>query len=358
MHLSTSLLDSFRVPVLLLALLLLPACRSENPPAGPTATPTAAIIPATVTPTLDQTSPATDIATDTIPASVTPPPATAEQPDMSPAGSTFQYGVIQPVATLDEARSPDIIRANLQQIAALNSNTVYQVFPEGMMPEEWRAYLDIAQEEGLSVLVGPSWISENPNPDDLSPVLSMLDAFGDHPALRGFVYLHEPWEMFTTAEIQAMYSIIKAEHPDVPLAVFWSGELQKGNQGDRTFTDGLCDICIVNLKAFQEDPQLSDYQSLERMAVSAPIIAANDPDAELWSSTQVWAPPDGGRRGFRVPSAAEMEELLCTLTAEYPLQGYLWSAWQMDKATTGTLADSELAIQREAIPTIYESCVP
>jgi hypothetical protein len=269
----------------------------------------------------------------------------------------FYYSIIQPIATADEGRSPEIIHQALQDIKALGANAVYQVFPLELTLAEWESYLDAARQEGLSVLAAPGWISKNPDPTDLSPILEILNVVADHPALYGLTYLHEPWEMFTTQQIQAMYQEIKASYPSVRLAVVWSGEIARFNRGKRQFTDGLCDICIINMKAFQVNATKSEEDGLERMRISAGVIQTKDPDAELWSSVQIWAPPGGGKRGFRVPEPAEMMSLFCTIKQSYPLRGFMWAAWKIDKQNQGTLASPELTDQRQAVRDTYDMCV-
>ncbi len=289
----------------------------------------------------------------TPPAVSSPPPVTA--PD-------FYYGLIQPVATADEIRSPEIVAQAMREIKDLGGNMVLQLFMPELPPEAWKSYLDAAQQEGMLVVgrIGPSdW---NPDPADLSPILDVLAVVADHPALYGFVYLHEPWEVFTTAQMQAMYREIKAAHPDLRLGVIWSGEIERSVRRPdprREYTDDLCDLCIVNLKAFQNDPAGGYEDGLRRMQNSAPVIQEVTPDAELWSSVQVWAPPEDqeNRRGFRVPSPEEMEELFCTLKPTYPLHGFLWASWELDLLNVETLADPGLAEQRQAVRDVYETCV-
>jgi len=90
------------------------------------------------------------------------------------------------------------------------------------------------------------------------------------------------------------------------------------------------------------------------MRDSASVVLERDSDAELWSSAHVWSPPGGGARGFRVPSPAEMETLFCTLRQDYPLRGFLWERWTVDKPNEGALADPELTEQRQAVRDIYD----
>ncbi len=160
--------------------------------------------------------------------------------------------------------------------------------------------------------------------------------------------------------MQGIYQQIKAAHPTVKLGVIWSGEISKAarkNDPNRTFTDGLCDICLVNLKAFQEDPRASEKDGIARLQQSVQVLQQVDPTAEIWSSAQVWAPEDGGRRGFRVPEPAEMEALLCTVNADQALTGFLWASWTLPLPGIHAIADSELTPQREAVQSSYQSCI-
>jgi hypothetical protein len=293
-----------------------------------------------------------------------PTEATATVPPTAPAtvppAAGFYYGVLQLASTVDDIRSPERLAHEMQRTKALGANLVAQVFPPELSPDDWRTFLDVAQQEELFVLgkIGPG--ADNPDPTDLSPILNILRVVGDHPALYGYIYLHEPWEEFDNAQMLAMYREIKAAYPHVRLGVFWSGEIglseQRGNSNQR-FTDGLCDVCIVNLKPFQSDPTEEERQGLGRMRDAASVILERDSDAEIWSSAQVWSRPGGGRRGFRVPSPDEMETLFCTLRRDYPLRGFLWETWTIDKPNEGTLASAELRQQREAMRRIYDSCV-
>jgi hypothetical protein len=282
-----------------------------------------------------------------------PPP-----PTITPVEASFYYGVFQPVSTVDDIRSSAKVAGEMQQIKALGANVTGQVFDPELSSDDWRK--DVAQQEGFFILAGIGPVARNPDPADLSPLLNILAAVGDHPALYGFIYLHEPWEEFDTSQMRAMYREIKAAHPNVRLAVFWSGEIGKSEQAldpNRQFTDDLCDICIVNLKPFQTNPTQEERQGLGRMQGAASVIEEQDPDAELWSSAMVWSPPGGGRRGFRVPSPAEMETLFCALRRDYPLRGFVWETWTIDKPNEGTLASPELTEQRQAVRHIHETCV-
>ena len=275
-----------------------------------------------------------------------------------PPEPDFFYGIMLPVATSDDLRDLAKVREAFQQIRSFGANVTFQVFPPEITPDEWKAYLDVAAEEGVRVIgkIGPpGW---NPDPNDSSPLMNVLDVVGEHPALYGFAYLHEPWEVMNTPQMQALYKEIKATHPDTRLVIYWSGQLSRFNKRDKIFTDGLCDICSVDMKSFQNDPVLEQSQGIQRVTDGVQVIQQIDPDAQIWSLTQVWAPPNnGGVRGFRVPDPSEMKDLFCTLRREYPLKGFQWAAWRMDAPNTGTLADPQLAPQREMIKQIYDECV-
>jgi hypothetical protein len=269
----------------------------------------------------------------------------------------FYYGIAQLVDNPNDFRSPEILAEQMQQIKALGVNAILQAFPPELTAADWQMYLDLAQQEELVIIgkIGP--VSWNPNPEDLSPILDLLSVVSKHPALYGFFYLHEPWELYANDQIQTMYREIKAIHPYLRLGVGLSGGIGKYNTRNRKFADEICDICFVNLKSFQNDPQKSESQGVVRLDQAAAIIQRVDPDAELWSSTQIWAPPGGGQRGFRIPSPEEMETLFCKLKQTYPLQGFFWEVWTFDKPTEGALSEPEAAEKREAVREIHERCV-
>jgi hypothetical protein len=272
----------------------------------------------------------------------------------------FFYGVMQPVSAVTDIRSPAQVGEAMRHIKALGSNITLQLFQQELTAEDWQIYLDVAQQEGMLVigrLGPPDW---NPDPADLSPILDVLALVAEHPALYGFVYLHEPWEVMDTSQMQDIYHEIKGHYPTLRLGVIWSGEIEKSiRRLDplRQYTADLCDICIINLKAFQNDPQSAEDQGLNRLKVSAEVIQAITPEVELWSSVQVWAPLDGGRRGFRVPQPDEMATLFCAIKAAYPLRGFMWASWALDMPEAPTLDSSELMAQRQAVGDIYNSCV-
>jgi hypothetical protein len=341
---------------------LLAACSSPagdqpdaptQPAPGETAAATAddAVTP----PPGDPTAAATDAAGET--ATTEPAPADTPMPDL-PAGGPF-YGVMQPVSGAD-VRSPQAIAQAMRDLRALGSTMTLQLFDPEHTPQDWRNYLDVAQQEGMLVIgrLGP--VDWNPDPNDLSPILDVLAEVADHPALYGFVYLHEPWEVMTTTQMQGIYQELKAAHPNARLGVIWSGEIEKASRRgnpDRVFTDGLCDICIVNQKAFQNDPQLAERQGLGRLAASAPVVLSEDPDAELWSTVQVWAPPgDGGPRGFRVPSPEEMVALYCSVQQSHDLAGFMWASWTLPMENISPLASDALSAQRDAVVQALQTC--
>ncbi len=291
-------------------------------------------------------------------------PAATEVPVVAPpsANSSFAYGMGQPIATLAELQSEEQLTATFRDIKALGINMLVQVFPAQATPDDWKRFLDVAQQEGLLVMgkLGP--IPWNPDPNDLSPIMNMLAVVGDHPALYAFQYLHEPWEVLTTPQMQQIYQTIKASHPNLRLGVSWSGEIgisQRRPQATRTFTDGLCDVCLVNLKAFQNNPGFAQQQGLGRIQESADVIRVADPDAELWSSAQVWAPTEdkNNPRGFRIPTADEMQDLFCSVKETYSLEGFFWETWTFDKPTEGTLSQPEASGNKQRVRAIYEACV-
>ena len=286
-----------------------------------------------------------------------PPPPT---PTVIPAPAEgFYYGVVQVLANAEQFRSRDEIADRMQQIKALGGSIVLQEFPPELTVEEWKSYLDVAQQEGLRVSAKPGPIAWNPEPNDLSPIYEILDGVAGHPALYAFHYLHEPFELYTTEQIQGMYRAIKERYPEVRLGVGLSGTLGRFRTDPaRQFADDICDLCLVNMKAFQADAGRSNNQGLARLLASAPIIAQADPDAELWSSVQIWEPRNPMRREFRVPSPEEMQSLFCTLRAQLPeLRGFLWETWDIDVPNQGTLKDEALAPQRQMAETIYKQCV-
>jgi uncharacterized coiled-coil protein SlyX len=264
----------------------------------------------------------------------------------------YNYGVLQPVVTADEIRSTETVTIALRLLKEVGTNLTIQPFPMELTPEDWQKYLDIAESEGVSIIGKIAPIDWNPDPEDLTPILDILDVVGDHPALYGFQYLHEPLEVFTIAEIQQMYSTIKAAHPNVRLVAFWSGEIRE----DADFAEGLCDICVVNLKPFQEDPGTSLEDGLDRIALAAPVVARQAPNTELWSTAQVWAPAGGGQRGFRVPAPEEMETLYVDLRDNYPLGGFMWEVWAFE-GEPDTLSSEALADQRGMVRSIYDRTI-
>ncbi len=346
--------------LLLLTLLLLPACRGDTglateaagKPPGPspvtieTGPTPATAIPAVATPTFGL-------------AEVTSSALTPTSPVLTPltGAANFSLGVAQIGGTVEELRSPDYLREQMQAVRELGITTILQAFPPELTPEDWTLILDIAAEEGLSIAGKPGPVDWNPAPDDLSRITELLAVIGDHPALYSLMYLHEPWELYTTAEIQQMYREIKEQFPDVRLGIALSGGLDRSTQPDRSFADDMCDLCLVNLKPFQADPAMAAFQGADRLVQAFAVIPKEDPDAEIWSSAQVWAPVGGGRREFQVATPDEMTALFCAIIQQYPVRGFFWEVWTFDKDTVGTLREPDGAEMRQAVRDSYEQCV-
>ena len=135
--------------------------------------------------------------------------------------------------------------------------TVLQTFSAGLVgtpqTNNWLIFLDAAQAADIEV-IAYLW------PRSTYPVIggdfhydnlkAFLDVIGNHPALIGYIGLHEPLEPameISDAELQAFYTEMKTYAPHLQIA-HYLGDIAytEANRTDGwSFSAAMCDICLV-----------------------------------------------------------------------------------------------------------------
>lgn len=316
------------------------------------------------------------LSTDTPPALSTPPPAVSTaipEPSGPPSQPTqgaeeavmaakvppsFRFAVLNPVP-LDMATAGNIeqIRTEFGRIKKLRISIVAQIFSGESTEADWRAYLDAAQQENLLVVPGfaespPVWRG---NDFDMGPSQVFLETMKDHPALYGFLLIDEPfhkkhnWDI-TADRLQLLYQEAKAIAPNVLIAVQFSREIQRAEQGRDPrfmFRSGMCDICIISALEFRNYGDGNRFYKdvlISNQSISRAVIKREAPEAQIWSTVQVFGSAQG-KSSYYQPSVDELRDMVRVLLspelqAAGALDGLLWQAWSpfLEAQTTTQLS--------------------
>ncbi|MCB9422094.1 MAG: hypothetical protein H6667_19995 [Ardenticatenaceae bacterium] len=231
--------------------------------------------------------------------------------------------------------------------------TILQTFSTSLVntpqAENWLIFLDAAEAAGIDIVAylwprttypvidGPFYY------DDLK---SFLDVVGDHPALIGYVGLHEPLEPqmgISAEELRGFYTEMKSYAPDLLLAHFMGNMayVEEHRTDGWMFSDGMCDICLIWYYPFETIGGEDVYQEEMVTAViqdNLTLTAERDIDAQLWFLGQSFAAPGEYPRQLRMPTAAEMEAVYLR-AMENPLDGFLWYPWSHTEVYDQVLCD-------------------
>jgi hypothetical protein len=247
---------------------------------------------------------------------------------------------------------------------------VIQPFPSALVgsgdEERWNLFLDEAQAVGIDV-VAYLWPDYNftgdpDDPFDYSYLKPFLDEVGDHPALRGYIGLHEPLEEgkgISDDELRSFYTEMTSYAPGIELAhymgdiAYW--EDRRSSSDGWTFSDGMCDICIIwyypfryvgGAPVFEEDLVPPVVQS------NLELVRARDPDAVLWFLGQSFTQSTHWR-DLRMPTSDEMKALF-RLVMQEPLDGYMWYPWNHTDVFDDVLSDPGMEDQQEMVSEIAD----
>lgn len=266
----------------------------------------------------------------------------------------------------------DDMRAVLQQASAFSLTTVVQGFPNALADEgreeDWLIFLDEAEAAGIDVigqlvLGGDNEDSCLYNPDtcqfNCDDLKHFLDEVGDHPAMIGYVALHEGLQRFDSDQFQALYAEMKAYAPDLLLTnymsdIYWF-EQHPELYPNRDFRNGICDICLLWYFPFRYidgEPVFETTQVENLIENNLPLIRGRDPDAQFWFLAQVFA-YDAHPRQLRMPTQDEMTGIY-QLVMQYPIDGFLWYTWQHGTYDV-CLGDPGMEEQQDHLESITES---
>jgi hypothetical protein len=259
----------------------------------------------------------------------------------------------------------DAMEAALREVKDLGVTTVIQTFPQSLVgdptrEDHWLLFLDAAEEVGIDVVayLWPSTVYPNVgDPFDYDDLKAFIDVVGDHPALIGYVGLHEPLEPsegISEQELKDFYTEMKTYAPSLKIAHFMGNiSYWDENRTDWDFSDGVCDICMIYYFPFRYlngDPVYEQDIVLSVVEPNVEIMAERDPDAELWFLGQAFE-QSAHYRNLRMPTPEEMKQLYWDVM-QYPVDGFMWYSWQHTDQYDALLGDPGMEEQQEAVGNI------
>lgn len=257
----------------------------------------------------------------------------------------------------------DDMVAALANAKASGIDTLLQTFSASLIGSPnahfWRLFLDAAAQTDVKIIAYLWPRTTGPDGDgnfQYAELKAFLDVVGDHPALLGYIGLHEPLEPplgITGDELRGFYTEMKSYAPHLKIA-HYMGNMAYAEE-HRTdgwqFSDGMCDICIIWYYPFSVINGQPVYEAANVPPVVVPNVALvreRDPDAELWFLGQTFTAAGSYPRTLRMPTAAEMEALYC-LVMESPVDGFLWYPWNHTVVYDEVLGDPEMAEQQDKV---------
>jgi len=294
-------------------------------------------------------------------------PADAVGPAAIPVSAYLpsDYGVLYIYPHLSNDWYPsdrDAMDAVLNQVKDLGVTIVIQTFPQSLVgnparEDHWLLFLDAAEEVDIDVIayLWPSTVYPNVgDPFDYDDLKAFIDVVGDHPALIGYIGLHEPLEPLeeiSEQELKDFYTEMKTYAPNLKIAHFLGNiSYWDENRTDWDFSDGVCDICMIYYFPFRYlsgDPVYEQDILLSVVEPNVEIVAERDPDAELWFLGQAFE-QSAHYRNLRMPTPEEMKELYWDVM-QYPLDGFMWYSWRHTDQYDALLGDPGMEEQQEAV---------
>jgi hypothetical protein len=244
---------------------------------------------------------------------------------------------------------------DLEVVKRLQVEVVLGAFAHDGPPENWLAYLDEAQAQGIRIVAwlwpqGWLWDGVEWQIDDQAELF--VQTVVGHPALLAVYSLHEPyWNGcvgcgYTTAQQQALYNDIKAI-ADVPIysavgsIAFWTA------QGEETaFADGVCDYCDNWHYPFKKGGIYEREELVARLMADLAIARQQAPNSKIVWGMQSFA--QGRPYNLRMPDADEMRDL-ASVVYSTDIDGALWYTW-----TFGDLYSDFLSNHPELYPVVRE----
>lgn len=290
--------------------------------------------------------------------------AVSQPSPFTPPYMPAHYGLIYlyPHTAWTPAEYDDMLAA-LTAAKARGADTIVQTFSASLVgspdADRWRIFLDAAAAADVQV-VAYLW-PRTTDPDtegnfQYNALKAFLDVVGDHPALLGYIGLHEPLEPplgITDDELRAFYTEMKTYAPTLKIA-HYMGDMAYA-EAHRTdgwqFSDGICDICIIWYYPFSIINGVPAYEAANVTPVvtsNVALMQARDPDGELWFLGQSFTALGTYPRDLRMPTAAEMDALYC-LVMESAVDGFLWYPWNHTVVYDAVLGDEEMADQQDEV---------
>lgn len=281
-------------------------------------------------------------------------------------GTTYLYP-LNPIEW-DEEYTDDMTEA-LIYAKDLGFTTVIQTFPAALLgsgrEDDWLLLLNEAQTVEIDI-IAYLWppTTDTGNPDDpfyYDDLKAFLDVVGDHPALLGYIGLHEPVEPekeISADELRAFYTEMKDYAPNLKIA-HYMGEIaywEEHREDGWAFSDGMCDVAIVWHYPFRYIDEIPVYEREIVPLVVQPNVALvheRDPDAEMWFLGQSFAYSEH-TRNLRMPTPEEMEDLYLVVMQE-PVDGFMWYPWGHTEEYDARLGDEGMEEQQEAARNIAET---
>lgn len=284
-----------------------------------------------------------------------------------------RYGTVYIYPTLTSDWDPGDIGAMeeaLSGVKDLGLDTIIQTFPAGLVgsgnESRWRLFLDAAQTVGIDVVayLSPNNVYPTPGaPFYYEDLKAFLDVVGDHPALIGYVGLHEPLEPtegISEDELKAFYTEMKNYAPNLKIAHYMGNiAYWDENREDWAFSDGVCDICIIYYFPFRYvsgEPVYDRDIVLSVVQSNVPLVQERDPDAELWFFGQAFA-QSAHWQNLRMPTPDEMVALYLDVMHE-PVDGFMWYPWCHTDIYDSSLGDEGMEEQQEAVKDIADNYTP
>lgn len=207
---------------------------------------------------------------------VTPSPSWGSTPtEPDPAGPELAISVFLPLPIAQQtAAHGEIFRQSLRTIrSALPHAAIVGLFLGNQMggPSDWRALLDIAQQEQFQVVIGFADVVDGRAEQGFRPTRTastwQLGSLGDffacvecatHPALYAVLALDEPWHptkrpFYSTTDLQSLYQALKALSPSTRVMLAFSREIwRQMDNPNAQYTSGMADVVQISALEFQD----------------------------------------------------------------------------------------------------------
>lgn len=283
-----------------------------------------------------------------------------------PAYTPDHYGLVYPHSYTDwEPDDIDDMAAVLRWAKVHGVNTVIQTFPAKYVgrPESsrWVYFLDLAESYQIDVMAY-LWPNKTYTPPDgvfyFDELKAFLDVVGDHPALIGYIGLHEPLEPekgLTDVELRAYYAEMKGYAPHLKIA-HYLGNIARAEAlrpDGWKFSDGMCDICILWYFPCRYDHGVATFLGegvTEVIALNRTLMDERDADAELWFLGQAFEQVDYPTP-LRFPVPEEMLAIY-ELANQNRVEAFMWYAWEQSDIYDIVLGDPGMEAQQEMVGTI------